>query len=110
IGELCASNTLWKARIVVQPLGQSRLTTEAGTLYDKHVDALARRVDRRREAGRSAADDDTVVERTVRPSLQSELGGKLSVRRLHLHRPIWKENRRNNTLAAVSRLNATQPL
>ena len=57
LGKIRTADTVWEARIVVDALGDPSLAAETAALDHDSVDALARRVDRRREAGGAAADD-----------------------------------------------------
>ena len=61
-GELIAGDAFGEARIVVQPLGDADLASDAGPLDHEGVDTLPCGVESGREPGRSAADDDEVVE------------------------------------------------
>src|SRR5262249_55285756 len=69
-----------EAGVFAEPLRQAGLTAEAAALDDQRIDALARGVDGRGQAGRPAADHNQVVERTVGFRLESELGGQVGVR------------------------------
>jgi hypothetical protein len=53
IGELPAADTVWEPGVVVETLGDARLTAESLGVDDERGEVLARGVDRGREPGRA---------------------------------------------------------
>jgi hypothetical protein len=73
LGELVPCHPLRKPGKVVQQLGDPCLAADACTLDDEGVDAFAGGIERRRQAGGTASDDDEVVEGTGRLGRDPEL-------------------------------------
>ena len=109
IGKFAAVDTVGEAREVIEPLGHTRLPAEAALLDHQHVEAFARRVQGRRQAGRPAADADQIVVAHARVGLQSQLRGQLGVAGLDQYTVVVvKEDGRDDTLALVDHLDQRQ--
>src|SRR5436305_2438999 len=60
-GKLRAGDTFGKARVVVQPFGDTRLPSQAAALNNQHIKAVPRRVDGGSKSGGATTHDDQVV-------------------------------------------------
>src|SRR5262249_33102430 len=78
---LATCDAVRESGIVVDALGDAGLSTEAGLVDDDRFDALAGRINGRRETGRTAADDHQVILRSVGFECEPELARELIVRR-----------------------------
>ena len=79
LGEVGAADAVRESRVVVDSLGDARLTAETAALDHDRVDALPRRVDRGREPRRAATDDREVVALLLCLERQAELAASSSL-------------------------------
>ena len=99
--ELGAADALREAGIVVDTLGGASLSPQRALLDDQGVDALTSAVDGRRQAGRTPADDDQVIERALRLEAKPQLLGQLIVAGLHQEGAFREDDGRDDLLAIV---------
>src|SRR6185312_14341510 len=90
---------------VVEALRDTGLAADAAAFNNQRLDALARRVERRGQAGRTAANNDEVVELALRRGLKPEFCCQLGVRRFHEVAAVAEHDRRDDVLAIVDALN-----
>ena len=80
-GEVAAVEAAWESRIVLDHGAVARLTTRDVLLDDHRAKTLGCSVDRRRQASRSSADDEEVVQRRPGFGRKTEpLGQRLDIR------------------------------
>lgn len=94
VGELCPGHSVRKAEIVLDARALARLAAGRGTFHEDGPQALGGPVHRRTQSGRSAADDDEVVEVGCRGCREADLGGELPVLGLDEGRAVRSDHQR----------------
>src|SRR5579863_2598212 len=93
--EVGATDAVGESGVVVDSLGDTRLSAETAALDHHRVDAFSRRVDRGREACRTATDDRQVVAPALGFERQAQLAGELLIGRLDEDVAAVEHDRRN---------------
>jgi hypothetical protein len=99
--KLAAGDTLRKTGHVVELFGRCGLSTKGGPLDHRRVDALARRIQRGCQTGRSATDNNEREVFAFDTCLQAQFRGQFGIARLDQNRTIAKDNRRDDSFAVV---------
>ena len=79
-GEVLAGDAVWEARVVLDPRARARLAADGDGVEADGAQTLRGAVDRRRQAGRAAADHDEVEDVAgnglkVSPSCSAKVAG-----------------------------------
>src|SRR5262249_29419660 len=90
--EVLAGDARRKSEVVLDLRARPRLSAGSALLDDERVQPLGSAVDRGRQPGGAAADDDDVVERLLRARLKPDLRGELLIGRRDEARAVGKED------------------
>ena len=110
LGQISAADAVGEPRVVVDALGDAGLAAEPAALDDHRVDALSRRVDRRREPGGAAADDREVVAGALGLEGETELARQLLIGGLDEDVGAVEDDRRDRPPALLQLLDVPQPV
>src|SRR5262249_55280358 len=86
---------------VIETDGDASLPAESRALDQQRVRALARRIDRGSQPGRSAPDDDQIVVTLARFGLEAEFPGEFRIGWFDQNRVVFEDDGRNDALAGI---------
>ena len=101
LGKFLAGNTFVEAGVILHVLRVADVPPGRAALEDQRLDAFTSRVDRGRQACRSAADDDQVVEVVLSRGDQAQLLSQRLIARLGQGRAVGKDDRGHAAIAVV---------
>ena len=104
VGQLAAGDAVRETGVVIDLVADRGLAAERAGVHDHGVDALPGGVNRRRQPGRSASDDDQIVGGPVGLEGEADAAGQRLVARVHLVRPVQVDHRRDGLPAALQLL------